>query len=407
MLDYDELETYLARVDPNEVEAWLDREEVDPDLLTGDELKDAIAAMETWFGPSPYESSATAARILDLHCREDVIASFSLVRDLINNGFASPWLAVSWRRHLFAEQTNRTYVARNEAGAFRWTEQAAPRLRQILARVWVDLVPSLGSNVAAAVFVGPRTTRIVLGQDAIFDDLEAEFLVWHLYGHAVEDLPTAGFGCWIEYRRDASSSRLDPVLGDPVLREREVAANDFAVGRMYDEYGSGPSVPEEGGILRERIVGSRLRHVAQIYDLAAARWESAGRLLRLSPRFNRSPALVRRRWWSPVYLTWVDEDFQNCCRWIPSRRIVYKLGVRLDDIETRNDLDVSAYRYEGLLIDPAEVRMVREVLRVAVATPLRLWHPGKGAESHTQPLCLAQDRRTLHLALATDSHEGG
>lgn len=393
MATHDDLHAYIARVTDEEVEAWMADEGLKAPSAVEDEGFDtALETMGEPFGPSPYLSTATAIRLAEYGQRSDAREVAKQINGFIDAGLADLELRSRWRHHLEGEQTNQIYPFPDTARPYAWAEGTPPRLRQALDRIKIETVSSLGPAIGAVAFVGPRTTRIVLGRDDCYDDQEAEFRIWRLCFHTLASMPVDGFGIWIDYKRDLQIPAIDPILKEELRLQQNVKANDYAASRMYGLYQSSGFHTTQRGIMRELLGGNWLAPVGNLYDKASAHYASLVRAIRPHPHFTESLALVRRAWWAPTYLVWTDTNGDLRRRWVPSRSVIYALGVRLDDIEPMKVADINRYRYEGLLIEPDDIAVVRG----ALLAQQRLLNR-KGDSVTELPLGTDRSRRFLDL----------
>jgi len=340
--------------------------------VTSDQLGELVR-QQTWA-----EQEARERMLL----RTDVTTVSDRVARVIFEGQASSQLEASWRCHLFGEQYRRPIRCVDDAPQLRWKEAPPERLEQLIAdEVYLSVVPTLGRDIAAVTFVGPWRTRVVLGRDAFFDELEAEFLAYHMYLHSLGDLPIDGFGMWVEYKRDVRTPELLPVLKNAQLRESEARVNDAASCLLFDEYVAGHTMhalsrsvikhalargivtgPDVRSVLRNRV---RVREAVQrlLTALYAPIAHTAfGAFVRPSLAFNQRAAVVREAWWQPIYLIGMDDRERPVKRRIPSRKVLTALGLRLCDIAPVSSVALGRYEYSGLLIDPNEVLTMNKVL---------------------------------------------
>ena len=92
-------------------------------------------------------------------------------------------------------------------------------------------------------------------------------------------------------------------------------------------------------------------------------------------QFTEHIAVVREAPWKPIYLIWADPQGEYWRRWIPSRKVLHELGIRRADVAPMEDL--SAYRYDGILLEPRDAQIAYEALKQTSRTVLPL--PGGAA----------------------------
>jgi hypothetical protein len=331
----------------------------------------------------------------ELMADRDVAAVRLLVNDEIAAGRASDALATAWHRHLLAERYGVPLKGEQSGRRVRWKVSPPEAIKEFLARIDVEFVPHLGPAICAAAFVGPRRTRIVLAADAVQDAAEAEFEIFQLGIAAFNsDLsPRAGalggFGCWIDYRRDHPAADGRCGLQQHATDER---SRDFAVCLMDEEY-----ISHDRDAIRQ-MSRSLLRGAVQrsIDGNAVLRAILGNRLMLRSPltsmlgllgrsfagprlQFTEHMLLVRDERRDDVYLLWADPSGIRRRRWIPSRRVLAKIGVtRIGVIPPVTAAFLAEYQYDGVLVSSLHVDVVRDLLRSATSHVLP-WIPGRRA----------------------------
>lgn len=379
----------------------------------GEELDALIAARRADVGPASPEKVVTVDRLMHeamaemlgdkwpgmlatpLEARADVSTATEKIIARIGAGHANGTLLDQWREHLAAEDTP-TDKSKATYHQIRWFGASA-RLQALMARVNVVVVPSIGPHLAAATFVGPRTTCIVIGKDAFFDSIEAEFLVYHMYLHSLGDVSSAGFGCWLEYKHHVLS--LDPDLGVEPLQfwAIEDNLNDRATCLLYDAYtDQRMMVSSDPGLLQfacarqvaaERASGRPLAAIGG--ELLMRSMAVFGRLpsgVRPKLRFLEHLAVVSEFGTSQHYLIWRHADGSRWRLRIPSKKVFNSLGLAEGDVLRVGQSDLAKYRYAGLLIDPEYVREVRTVLRSLAVCQIPLRRPSSNRASKDIPV---------------------
>lgn len=390
-------------------------------LTDGDELDDNGGASFSLFD-SERE---------DVYSRADVKAVSASLERSVRDGHGSAELLVSWRRHLFAEQHHIPSRASGNAAKVRWKKALPPRLRQILESTELELATSLGRDIAAAVFVGPTTTRLIFGRDSFQEPLELEFLLYHLYLHTLGDLPVEGFGSWLEYKRETTSNHLIPLLSDEQYREHEAVVNDEATCLMYDNYVSGPRLhPLSRSLVRRAlkrqvvelklirtVLGDRnlLRRLMRLWmwtilaSLSHNPW--LRRVARPRLQFTEHVAVVREASWKPIYLIWANPDGALWRRWVPSRKVLLALGLRRADVALIGDL--SRYRDDGILLEPNDVRQAylalarasRSVLPLPGVTTALLPGLVKASSSFSLPIGHRENRVSVDVSAEQNENQ--
>ena len=402
------------------------------------ELIDALPDLEGGRGPAALQPDdlrqllradvePLAGSMRELLTHTDVAAVRTLVNEEIAAGRASDALAVVWHRHLLAERYGVPLRDDQANRRLRWKASPPETVKQFLSAIDVEFAASLGPAVAAACFSGPRRTRIVLAADAIHDAAEAEFYIYQL-GVAtfnVERKPQAGersgFGCWIEYRKDA------PQAAWCTLQDRAAAeaSRDWAVCLMDGAYASQDrdaifrmSKSLLRGAVQRRIDGNGVLR-AILGDRLLLR--SGGltsmleRILRSSVgpklQFTEHMLLVREESCEDIYLIWADPSGIRRRRWIPSRRVLASLGVsRPNVIPSVPAPLVAHYRYDGVLVAREHVEIVRDLLAPATATTWPWWPGSKEASLagiEKRRSCLTLGDARVRVELVEDGASAG
>ncbi len=365
------IDSLLAELAPRELEPadW-------------DAIVDTLASVSMNRSGASLLGVNTLGERADAHLRDDARAVSSRLAALVEKQQASPRLLASWRRLLFAERYDVPAGSQAAATHLRWKRTPPERLSQILQGVDVEIAPSLGDEIVGTTLSGPRRTRLVLGRDAFLDALEAEFVLYRLYLHTLADLPVEGYGCWVEFKHDSAARVPRDLVGEPAARDREDWIDDTAAALMYDFYATAPTSPRPGwSILRSALKRHALETPflrALLDDSHGVRADVRDRLLaiyattaampfasvtRPRSRFTEHIAIVREHPWSRVYLIWADQR-GRWRRWIPSRKVLAALGLRPADVAVIDD--IRAYRYDGVLLDPDDVRHVAALLQDAI-----------------------------------------
>lgn len=329
--------------------------------------------------------------------------------DHIEAGHASMQLMASWRSHV------NSVWRLDDSGpivgdqVYPWRRELEVCLRREFGEVDLECVGSLGRDVASATFVANGRLRIVLGLDAFLSDdgLEAQFRAYHMCLHSRGGLPRAGYTCWLDYKRDVETPALRPILENGKYRQDEAYLNDTAAALMFDDYVATKLLNNAcSSLLRGALPWAERLKLTELYQTLAGPavlgderlvpliWWTSRRLLSalIRPRlefFDGSVEIVRQYWWSPIYLVWRDANGQAWRRWVPSRNVLYALGLRLGDVGSISASKLHEHSYDGILIDPTEVRRIRAVLaqsratrhrslsylRRVVPAPMRVWDP--------------------------------
>lgn len=387
-------------------------------------LFDTLDQIAARVGPRGGEQSVEAGQAPA--GRGTVVEVEHALRETVRRGDATATLLTNWRYLLVTERYGITPAHEERVPQLRWKIAPPPRLQRLLDGIDVEIVATLGREAAGAVLTGPRHTRILIGKDAVHDALEAELLVYHLYLHSLTDLPIGGFGCWIEYRHDPDAERYRLLLADADYREHEAWINDTVTCLMFDEYAAIPTTPPPGesilrDALRRHAAGNpvlrtlfdergRLRHeirakLATVYVTTAATQFAA--MARPHAQFRQHIAVVHQATSGPISLIWADEH-GRWRRWIPSRKVLTALGLRLADVALIGDL--SSYRYDGVLVAPDDVAQVESALLHAVDFAL-LPRPGSsagrlaGLAKQPSSFALPSMRREGRMELI-DTHSG-
>lgn len=313
----------------------------------------------------------------------------SQVHAYVDRGEASDALLASWQDYLTthtsmpASRDTRSHML--VAGI---SLPAPDRVRQLLDAVEIKQVASLGSDIAAVAFFGSGSTRLVLGQDAIFDDpedLEAAFLAYRLYlstfaSFAPGDLPQLDGGCRVVYKQDSPLRRL--CYADSQGHQDWI--DDAATTLLFPEYADDQELGQYRSLLRAALARPTVdlpllrdilsepillrREVQQIYQKAMTYHRIAGIVTALKPRlrFVEPGAVVRELESGSIYFIWKDPHGVRRRRWIPSRKVALALGMDLARLQAVDRTELKQYDYNGILLDPNQVRQVRAWLENAV-----------------------------------------
>jgi len=325
----------------------------------------------------------------------------------------------AWHEH---EEANRGMpgIRRGEGSDIKldWPMDPPREIREFLAHNPPRFVASLGPDLAAALFSGPRRSTMVIARDVVDQSLEVIFLICHMYIHlALGHLRRSGFDCRLEYRPGHTPPEL---LRGSEYRDAENVADDGATC-LWDNwyttaYQMRPSNRTRArtalaqGEVQSQTIRAMLRNRGGVLtalwktiDGATAPLKSTRlypmlELLSPSVRFA-GPRVVRGKD-RHVYLGCIDEQGHRWKRWIPSARVLDRLGVEPRDVEPVSEQELREYDEGRILIMPEEVRQARALLQQAAwATPLpilvthvasRSAEGRKGSEQHpAAPVCSA------------------
>jgi hypothetical protein len=370
---------------------WLDRLEQPPAWAAKvirralDNALDDIAGDDV--GTRWQSRQDVTAALNEAMARSDVSKGVDELIACIEAGHASNQLIDAWKRHVLAEVTDVRLIQPDVSAELHWKRNVPTRLAQFMGSLDIEIVPSLGRDVAAATFSGPHRTRVVLGSDSFVDAPHAEFLVYHMFLHGIMgDLPIEGFGFWVEYRIDSQDQLVVERLKDQPYREAEARVNDAATCAMYDFYVDGQqlavlskSVVRETlrrGLANVPLLRSMIKDRPSVRRGVKERMPHYSRLVETARRsvarvkFREHVAVVREEWWRGIYLIWKDPDGTKWRKCIPSRRVLVRVGFRLDDVAPINHSRLHKYRDAGVLIDPDDVMWVRQMLVETTGTAI-------------------------------------
>lgn len=305
--------------------------------------------------------------------------------------------AAAWRRHVLTNlnlldaSKSRTEGSRS----LEWRQTQPPDIGHFLARNLIELLPSIGTNYGAplegVLFVGPKYNRILIDCELVPQPLEVAFLIYHLYIHFVAGhTPRHQFGVRFEYGRGRTPME---VLADSEYGEQEGIADDGATCLWDDWYVDAYRMSDfsrslaRGAIssgASSQLIRSVLRNRKGLFYSV---WRTVGSLTArtkdsnlylllndLSPslKFN-GPFAVVEGTDRHAYLICLEPDGQKpdqikgWRRWIPSRRVLTRLGLASKDIVRISDEELSKYEDVRLLIEPQDVRQVRDALMRAAS----------------------------------------
>jgi hypothetical protein len=359
--------------------------------------------------------------------RDDVRSISSRLRILISENCISPAFLAAWQRHLLAESGESVDNEQSDVLAKRVLD-SLNAVREFSQRVDIDVVPSLGRNVAGAALIGPTRTRIVLGEDAVHDAFEAQFYAYHIFAHTLiyaghAEASTTGFACWIEHRREPLSPDL-PFFLEPWNDGAERDASDAAACSMYDRYISNTGLSAFSrsllrGALRRQVTSTPVIR-AILGDRRGLRHAFAERLsewFALAPggvklQFTEHLAVVRQRDTGHIYLVWTDPLGIAKKRWIPSSRVLRALGVLDNDVPSVDGARLGTYGYDGILMDPDDVEVVRSALADSTSftigpAPMRRRAQLLGLSRARSTLLLPTRSEEIHVAVTAGASFAG
>lgn len=304
--------------------------------------------------------------------RVDVRRVQETVRAEVGEGRASTALLRSCRFHCLSEVNGRAV----HASPFRmpgdqWPTHLPAEVQQLFERLDLEVVDSLGPDVAVAVFVGPTRSRLVVSRDAdIVDADEFVFVVFRAVLLAFKLVEPQSFGVVVDYKKDSEA----PILRERKYREALALAGAGAAAIMDEEYAD-PSYADHLAdlvwvrtmksfptVLRPHVLGlaklMRKRFMVLLgYDIMSS-W--LARSTHGPIAVGNQVQIARTAWWARSYLIWRDPDGNKMRTWIPTRGILNKLPIDTTEMTLE---DLRSYEYFGMFFRPGTVKALIEDMK--------------------------------------------
>lgn len=314
---------------------------------------------------------------------DSLLSAYSDLTTLVEEGHASEDILVAWEGHVQDNRRRRRVACVGDAcseieGARCDDHERLDEVARFLARNPVRVVPSLGGLLRAALFTGPQVNTIVVPQGIETNSLEMAFLVMECVCHrSLQHVDVGTYDFHLELRRDVRvpDRFVTPELGTIVAEARRAACC------LWDDAYRSPLTmrrtllrsalrlndvsPRLLRTAAERKSSLRIRILRQLMDNALVQ----GLRHRIHrPALYRGPvAAVQARGDMNVYLLHYSHDKKTgevlpYRRWIPSDVVLGELGLCRDDVAPWSWDEVQRIPEAPLLIDPGEVRRLREIL---------------------------------------------
>jgi len=313
---------------------------------------------------------------------------------LERSGALSSAIIDSWRSHVSANRARSCFLPAQNFVEVRWPRPSSNLIEPFLRSNPIEVVDGLGREVKAALFTGPYCNKFVLSRAILKDPTETAFLIYHMLMHLLGGhMRNRTYGFRIEYTR----GKAVPLLQDlPAYHDEENWADDTATCLWDGAYSSSALTWAYAKLLAKAgqdcvgvdppLIRAMLRDRSWFRQSIFNRLPFSSRVLRslrnllYPPVSYTGPAAVVHGSSRSVYFVCKDPRDPKLIwkRWVPSQRVLARLGIAAEDVVPVEDAELEHYRPGRLLIEPIEVDHARQLLERSlqlVHRPAKLVRP--------------------------------
>lgn len=369
---------------------------------------------------SPFRKrSSMCAEPVEIHSSARSVQVEAELDQMVEAGYLPLGVLRSWLRSLDAVRHELDIFSEPELPTFRTDDHAPEALSRFLATCDAEIIPSLGDYFdAVLLFCGGRY-RGVFARDAFTlsnGDLDAAALslvAQQMYLESAEYALRVGSGWWLHRSHRPSAARFpEGGIGPPGLFDLDTIA-DEVTGYADHRY---PAEVELPSVRRQKAARRLAAMCDALGPLRCLMAYDASRCAIEIPRdssicrfaFRRLPLLftddcvpVRVRQNGNAYLLWRHPTLGHCRWWIPSRRVIWNLGIAEADLFEISEPIPSDYANVGTLLAWEDVCAARAALESQCDVPA-FWR-SLLSPSKLQKVRPASDGSFMVAHLASDS----